>query len=63
MSEPVDPDPSRAEEAPRETACLIAEQIAPLVRQAHVKEFAFLAYLLGMSLKKSRRLREWQHRS
>jgi hypothetical protein len=36
----------------------MAEQIAPLVRQARDKGFDFLAYLLGMALKESRRLSE-----
>ncbi|MGC2410260.1 MAG: hypothetical protein WA441_09795 [Methyloceanibacter sp.] len=31
-------------------------KIAPLVRQARAKGFDFLAYLLGMALKESRRL-------
>jgi hypothetical protein len=34
----------------------IADQLAPLVRLARAKGFDFLAYLLGMALKESRRL-------
>jgi hypothetical protein len=57
MCDPGDPDPSRSGKAPRETACCMAEQIA-LVREVRDKGFDFLAYLLGMALKESRRLSE-----
>ena len=56
MSDPGGSDPSGADETPRETAQRIADQLAPLVRRA--KGFDFLAYLLGMALKESRRLSE-----
>jgi hypothetical protein len=58
MSDPGGSDPSGTDEAPRETAQRIADQIAPLVRLARAKGFDFLAYLLGMALKESRRLSE-----
>jgi hypothetical protein len=61
MCNPGNSDPIRAGEAPRETACCIAEQIAPLVREARAKGFDFLAYLLGMALKESRRLSDEQN--
>lgn len=60
MSESSDSDPSRAGEAPRETAGRIAADLAPMVRQARAQGFDFLAYLLGMALKESRRLAEEQ---
>jgi hypothetical protein len=63
MCNPGDSDPLRSEEAPCETACSIAEQIAPLVREAREKGFDFLAYLLGMALKESRRLSDEQNGS
>jgi hypothetical protein len=40
----------------REAAKQIAEQISPLIRRARGKGFDFLAYLLAMALKESRRL-------
>jgi hypothetical protein len=58
MSDPGGSDPSGADETPRETAQRIADQLAPLVRLARAKGFDFLAYLLGMALKESRRLSE-----
>jgi hypothetical protein len=61
MAEPGDGDPSRDGEAPHETAARIANQIAPLVRQARGQGFDFLAYLLGMALKEARRLSEQQN--
>jgi hypothetical protein len=42
----------------REAAKKIADQISPLVRRARAKGFDFLAYLLAMALKESRRLSE-----
>jgi hypothetical protein len=56
MSEPSDSDPSGTGEAPRETARRVADAFAILVRQAWAQGFDFLAYLLGMALKESRRL-------
>ena len=58
MSEPSDSDPSGAGETPRDAAKRMADQIAPMVRLARAKGFDFLAYLLGMALKESRRLSE-----
>jgi hypothetical protein len=43
-------------ETARDTAKRIADQIAPLVRTARAKGFDFLAYLLAMALRESRRL-------
>jgi hypothetical protein len=45
-------------DAARETAKNIADQIAPLLKRARAKGFDFLAYLLAMALKESRRLSE-----
>jgi hypothetical protein len=42
----------------REAAKQIADQIASLMPVARAKGFDFLAYLLGMALKESRRLSE-----
>ena len=58
MSDPSDSDPSGDGETSREVAKRMAEQIAPMVRLARAKGFDFLAYLLGMALKESRRLSE-----
>lgn len=41
---------------PRECAKQIAEQITPLAKVARMKHFDFLAYLLAMALRESRRL-------
>jgi hypothetical protein len=54
MSDPSGSDRSR--EGAREAAKVIADQIAPLIRRARAKGFDFLAYLLAMALKESRRL-------
>ena len=54
MSDPSGSDPSG--DGAREAAKGIADQIAPLVRRARAKGFDFLAYLLAMALKESRRL-------
>jgi hypothetical protein len=40
----------------RETAKRIGDQIAPLIKLAPSAKFDFLAYLLAMALKESRRL-------
>lgn len=45
-------------EASREAAQRIAVSLAPLLRDARAAEFQFLAYLLGMALKESRKLSE-----
>jgi hypothetical protein len=60
MSQSSDADPPGAGEVPRETACRIADEIAPLLRDAHAAKFEFLTYLLGMALKESRRLSQAQ---
>jgi hypothetical protein len=49
-------DASGAGEDLRETARRLADQLAPMVKLARAKGFDFLAYLLGMALKESRRL-------
>ncbi len=49
-------DPERLREAQRVIASRIAAELAPLLRDARSAEFEFLAYLLGMALKESRRL-------
>jgi hypothetical protein len=56
MSDPSGSDPSGARDSSRETAKRIADQISPLIRLARSKGFDFLAYLLAMALKESRRL-------
>jgi hypothetical protein len=48
----VDPGAAHA----REIAKRIGDQIAPLIRLARSSKFDFLAYLLAMALKESRRL-------
>ncbi|MGH9805722.1 MAG: hypothetical protein ACRD9W_00400 [Terriglobia bacterium] len=60
MSDPSGSDPSGAPESAREAAKTIADQIAPLLTRARTKGFDFLAYLLAMALKESRRLGEEQ---
>jgi hypothetical protein len=57
MSEQGD-EPKEAGEASRQAALLIATGLVPLLRDARAAEFQFLAYLLGMALKESRRLSE-----
>jgi hypothetical protein len=42
----------------RKAAGQIAEQIAPMIKTGRANGFDFLAYLLGMALKESRRLSE-----
>jgi hypothetical protein len=54
MSSPSGSDPSG--DGAREAAKGIADQISPLIRRARDKGFDFLAYLLAMALKESRRL-------
>ena len=60
MSDPSGSDPSGPREGAREAAKTIADQIAPLLKRARAKRFDFLAYLLAMALKESRRLFEEQ---
>ena len=62
MSDPSGSDMSGAGNGAPETAKHIAEQIAPLIRRARAQGFDFLAYLLAMALKESRRLSEEQER-
>jgi len=54
MSDPSGSDPSAA--GAREAAKAIADQISPMIRRARAQGFDFLAYLLAMALKESRRL-------
>ena len=56
MSDPSGSDPSGAGTEAREIAARFAQDIAPMVKQARSAKFDFLAYLLGMALKESRRL-------
>jgi hypothetical protein len=54
MSDPSGSDPSA--EGAREAGKAIADQISPMIRRARAQGFDFLAYLLAMALKESRRL-------
>ncbi len=54
MSDPGGHDPLG--DGAREAAKSIADQIVPMIRKARGKGFDFLAYLLAMALKESRRL-------
>ena len=56
MSDPSGSDPSGAGDSSREAAKRIADQISPRIRLARSRGFDFLAYLLAMALKESRRL-------
>jgi hypothetical protein len=56
MSDPSGSEPSGAGAESREIAERLAQEIAPMVKQARLAGFDFLAYLLGMALKESRRL-------
>ena len=58
MSDPSGSDPSGSGDSAREAAQEIADQVAPLLKRARAKGFDFLAYLLAMALKESRRLSE-----
>jgi hypothetical protein len=58
MADPSGADPSGAVEEPLEVANRLAAEIAPMVRLARAGGFEFLAYLLGMALKESRRISE-----
>lgn len=53
-----DPEDAASGDEAREAAERIAEQVSPLVKLAQASGFDFLAYLLGMALKESRRLAE-----
>ena len=48
--------PSGTDDDAREAARQITDQLAPLVRRSRASGFDFLAYLLAMALKESRRL-------
>lgn len=61
MSDPSGPVLSGGGDDPHECAKQIADQIAPLVKVARSKHFDFLAYLLAMALKESRRLSQDGH--
>ena len=56
MSDPSGSDPSGTEDNAHDAAKHIADEISPLIRRARAKGFDFLAYLLAMALKESRRL-------
>jgi hypothetical protein len=56
MSDPSGSDPSGDGTESREIAERLAQEIAPMVKQARSAGFDFLAYLLGMALKEARRL-------
>ncbi len=56
MCDPSGIPPSGGGEDARETAKRIADQISPLIRLARSSKFDFLAYLLAMALKESRRI-------
>jgi len=58
MSDPSGSDSSESREGAREAARTMADQIAPLLKRARAKGFDFLAYLLAIALKESRRLSE-----
>jgi 8-oxo-dGTP diphosphatase len=63
MSDPSGSDPSGAGAEAREIAERLAQEIAPMVKQARLAGFDFLAYLLGMALKESRRLAQGDNES
>jgi hypothetical protein len=63
MSDPSGADPTGTGESPREVAERLASQIAPLVNLARGAGLDFLAYLLGMALKESRRLAQRESES
>jgi hypothetical protein len=56
MTDTSDSGASRGGGDARETARRIGDQIAPLIKLARSAKFDFLAYLLAMALKESRRL-------
>jgi hypothetical protein len=56
MSDPSGSDPTGSGENAREAAKSIADQLVPLLKRSRAKGFDFLAYLLAMALKESRRL-------
>ena len=58
MADPSGADPSGAGEEPHEVANRLASEIAPMVKLARAGGFEFLAYLLEMALKESRRISE-----
>jgi hypothetical protein len=56
MSDSSGSDSSEDGASPRQCAKQIADQIVPLMKVARLKGFDFLAYLLAMALRESRRL-------
>ena len=56
MTDSSDPGGSGGGVDVREIAKRIGDQIAPLIKLARSSKFDFLAYLLAMALKESRRL-------
>ena len=56
MSQSDSPSSSGGGDDSRACARQIADQIAPLMKVARTKRFDFLAYLLAMALRESRRL-------
>jgi hypothetical protein len=56
MSKQSGSDQPVAEDGSRDAAKRIADEVGPLIRLARSRRFDFLAYLLAMALKESRRL-------
>ena len=56
MSDQSGSDPNGGGTEAREIVERLAQELAPMVKQARTAGFDFLAYLLGMALKESRRL-------
>jgi hypothetical protein len=56
MSKQSGSDQPGAEDGSRDAAKRIADEVAPLIKLARSRRFDFLAYLLAMALKESRRL-------
>ncbi len=60
MSDPSNPGAPGGGDDQRDAARQIADQIAPLMKVARSRRFDFLAYLLAMALRESRRLSQEQ---
>jgi hypothetical protein len=56
MADPSGSGPSGTGAEARDVAARLSQEIAPMVRQAKAAGCDFLAYLLGMALKESRRI-------
>ncbi|HXG78638.1 MAG TPA: hypothetical protein VNJ31_04765 [Methyloceanibacter sp.] len=56
MTNQSESEQSAPEAGSQQAACKLAEEIAPLVRQARASGHDFLAYLLAMALNEARRL-------